>query len=451
MRSQAIVSGVCEPDLSRLTAATAAAAPTYAAAEQYLLALTRFGMRFGLDRMRLLLNALGQPERRFDTIQVLGTNGKSSTSWMIGTLLAAHGRTVGVYTSPHLFSFTERVRIGRRTAAGTVVEAAISEADFAAALSTVAEAAATVEASLGPDDHLTQFEILTATALTAFANAQVDVAVIEAGLGGRYDATTVVPARVQVLTNVDLEHTQWLGSTARAIAAEKLAALRAGATLVVGKLQQALRAQVLAAAADVGAHCVEVERPLTARPLAVKGAFQQANFALARQAAAVYLGELDERAVAAAAQGLQITGRCQVLAQRPLTIVDGAHNPAGVAALLPALLAEGRQPLIAVVSILADKDAATVLRLLLQHCREVILTGNHSPRALAPASLAALIDEGTDPARVQVEPDPHRALALARARAGSEGLVAVTGSLCLVADLLQSQVDRGDLDLDLVH
>src|SRR3712207_6694915 len=190
---------------------------TFREAEDYLLGLELFGMRFGLDRMHKLMTVLEMPQRRFASIHVVGTNGKSSTVRMIAAILERHGLRTGSYTSPHLVSFRERIEVG---------EAPISEAEFAAAVSRGARAAELVDRTLGPDDGVTQFEALTAAAYAELGRRGVEVAVIEAGLGGRYDATNVIPSRVQVVTGVGLDHTRWLGPTVTDIAEEKLAVVR---------------------------------------------------------------------------------------------------------------------------------------------------------------------------------------------------------------------------------
>src|ERR687883_1038519 len=200
---------------------------TYADAERYLLSLELFGMRFGLDRMRRLMTALGSPQERYGTIHVAGTNGKSSTVRMAAAILRRHGLRAGSYLSPHLVSFTERIRID---------DADLSEERFAAAVTRAARAADKVNRTLEEGDRVTQFEALTAAAYSELAEAGVDVAVVEAGLGGRYDATNVIPSRVQVLTNVGLEHTRWLGPTIADISREKLAVVRDDSTLVIGTL-----------------------------------------------------------------------------------------------------------------------------------------------------------------------------------------------------------------------
>src|SRR5579884_2317095 len=194
-------------------------------AERYVLDRELFGMRFGLHRMRRLMTALGSPQLKFGSIHVVGSNGKSSTTRMIAGILARHGLRTGAYLSPHLVSFGERIMVD---------EAALEPNQFAAAVSRAARAAELVDRSSPPGERVTQFELLTAAAYGELAERQVETAVIEAGLGGRYDATNVIPSRVQVLTSVGLEHTRWLGPTIRDIAGEKLDVVQPGATLVLG-------------------------------------------------------------------------------------------------------------------------------------------------------------------------------------------------------------------------
>ena len=399
-------------------------------AEDYLLSRELFGMRFGLDRMQRLMTALGAPHRRFRSIHVVGTNGKSSTVRMIARILQEHGHATGAYLSPHLVSFTERVRID---------EADLDEAAFAAAVERAARAAELVDRTLGPDDRVTQFEALTAAAYSELAARGVEVAVVEAGLGGRYDATSVIPSEVQVLTNVGLEHTRWLGPTISHIAREKLAVVRDGATLVVGELHPDAAAEAREAAARHGARLVQAPSQTDA-PVAAPGAFQRANFALAAEAARALLGELDPEAVREAAAGVRIPGRCQVVDRDPLTVLDGAHNPVGARALVESLpeVAGARGRTVGVVSILEDKDAAGILRELLPSCQALVLTRNLNPRALPPATLQSLAGQlGADPAALELEPEPRRALARARELAGPDGAVVATGSIYLVADLVR--------------
>ena len=393
-------------------------------AEAHLLSLELFGMRFGLDRMRRLLTVLGSPQERFAAIHVVGTNGKSSTARMCAALLEAHGVRAGAFLSPHLSSFAERIRIG---------DADVDDDAFAAAVQRAAAAAAKVDRTLEPDDRVTQFELVTAAAFDELARQGVEVAVVEAGLGGRHDATNVLGADVVVLTNVGLEHTRWLGPTVRDIAGEKLAVVKSGATLILGPVDPEVRELAVA----TGAVVVEPEPLLSALP-----GYQATNFAVAAAAARAQLGALDAARVADVAGRIKVPGRVQVVAERPLTIYDGAHNPSGVEALaatLPALVA-GR-PLIAVVSILDDKDAAGMLRALVGKTAGAVFTSSRNPRALPPATLASLAEQLGGPPS-EIVRDPRAAVARAQALAGSDGAVLATGSIYLVADLLSDPAHR---------
>ena len=334
-------------------------------AERHLRSLELFGMRFGLDRMRRMMTVLGSPERSFDSIHVVGTNGKTSTTRMIAAILERHGLRTGCYLSPHLVSYSERVH---------VAEQEIETHAFAAAIARAAWAAERVNRTLAEDDHVTQFELLTAAAFWELARREAQVVVVEAGLGGRYDATNVIDSTIAVLTNVGLEHTRWLGPTLTDIATEKLAVLGEGSLLALGAH---LPHEVLDVARSVVAErdaelLIAGDAPKDLR-IASRGSFQRANFALARLAAKSYLRragrELDEDAVRAAAASTFVAGRLQQVARDPLTVVDGAHNPAAVAALvesLPELLA-GRS-LALVLGVLEDKDAASMLAALLPLC-----------------------------------------------------------------------------------
>ncbi|MGH2856522.1 MAG: bifunctional folylpolyglutamate synthase/dihydrofolate synthase [Solirubrobacteraceae bacterium] len=397
-------------------------------AERWLLSLELFGMRFGLDRMRRLMTALEHPERRFDSIHVVGTNGKSSTTRMIAAILGHHGLRTGAYLSPHLVSFGERIRIDNRD---------VSPDEFGAAVSRAARAAELVDRSLEPDDGVTQFEALTAAAYSELARRGVQVAVIEAGLGGRFDATNVIPSRVQVLTSVGLEHTRWLGPTLADIAAEKLDVVQPGATLVLGTgLDPAVLEVADLVAGERGATIVRAPAdPGVA--VGAAGTFQRRNFALARAAAQAYRGDLDASAVTLAAAEVRIPGRLQQIDSDPLTLIDGAHNPDGMRALAESLpeLVSGHDRVVAVVSVLDDKDAASMLATLLPACDALVLTSSQNPRALPPPTLQSLSRQLHGPPG-EVVADPHQAVARARELAGRAGVVIATGSLYLIADLL---------------
>ena len=399
-------------------------------AEEYLLDLELFGMRFGLDRMHKLMTVLGMPQRRFASIHVVGSNGKSSTVRFTAGILREHGLRVGAYTSPHLRSFAERIEVDGEP---------VPEADFAAAVARVAQAAEMVNRTLGDDDdRVTQFEALTAAAYHELARRGVEVAVIEAGLGGRYDATNVIPSGVQVLTGVGLEHTRWLGPTVRDIAEEKLAVVRDHATLVVGPdLHPDAMEVAVRVAREKHARLLHAT-PEAETPVRARGVFQRRNLAVARAAAGAFLGaRLDDAAVRRAADSVEIPGRMQVVAGEPLTIYDGAHNDDGAAALaesLPEVV--GDRPLVAVVAILDDKDANGMLRSLLPLVDGVVFTHASNPRSLPAGTLQSLAAKLDDPV-IKTAPNPEAAIELARELAGPDGAVLATGSIYLIADLVR--------------
>jgi dihydrofolate synthase/folylpolyglutamate synthase len=343
---------------------------------------------FGLDRIRDLVAELGDPQLRYPAVHVVGTNGKTTVTRMTEALLAAEGLAVGAYTSPHVRGWSERIRVRGE------------EADLERAIAHVRPAAERLGA--------TQFEVLTAAALAEFAEAGVDAAVVEAGLGGRHDATNVLRTRVVVLTNVALEHIEVLGTTRDAIAAEKLAVVQPGAVVVLGEPEWR------EAATAAGAARVD----LVART----------NVALAVAAAEAFLG----RPVAAApAQAVRVPGRLERRSDDPLEVWDGAHNLAGVGHVL-ARLPSADYTIVA--SILADKDVDGMLAAFAAVGRRLVATTSSNERALSAAHLA----ERARPYFEHVEAVSDPAAALARARAGG-GAVLVTGSLYLLADLASGQ------------
>lgn len=404
--------------------------------DAYLDSLEPFGWRLGLDRMHKLSTALGLPQHRFASVHVVGTNGKSSVTRMTAALLEAHGLPAGACLSPHAERWTERTLIRGEE---------IDPERWAAAVEAVARAAEGVDRTLEEGDAVTEFEAATAATFVALAAARVKVAVIEAGLGGRLDATNTIPSRVTVLTSIGLDHTEWLGETETEIAAEKLAVLRDSSTLVLGCVSAAVEALAERTAAERGARLVRAaEDPGPELELRAPGRFQRRNFALAMAAAEAFLGELDPARVASVAASVAVPGRLERIGERPPTYLDAAHNPAGVAALaeaLPAVVGERR--LVACLAVLADKDAASMvaeLAPLLQHavCSEIpaaALAGHGRPgaRSHPAAELAAACAA----AGVQAEAEPDFEAALLRgsalAAAPPAGVLLVTGSHYAIA------------------
>lgn len=349
-------------------------------------------MRLGLERMRALLARLGNPQRSYPAIHVVGTNGKSTTTRMVEALLLGDGLRVGSYVSPHVVRFAERIRV--------VGE----EADLDGLLERIAPEVEVVDDEAG--DRVTQFEVLTAAAFLAFAEASVEAAVVEAGLGGRHDATNVLEASVVCLTNVGLDHARHLGPTRETIAAEKLAVVRPGATVVLGEpgWEEAARA--------AGAR----------RVVAAEG-----NLGVAAAAAQAFLGHpVDTRAAVA----VRLPGRLEQVAEAPLELWDGAHNPEGVRYLLAEL---PRRQFVLVASILRDKRVDEMLELFSRVAPALIATSSRNPRALHAKELARLARPFFS--EVKAIDDPLAALISAREAAGLAGAVLVSGSLYLLADL----------------
>jgi dihydrofolate synthase/folylpolyglutamate synthase len=421
---------------------------TYAEAVGRILALRggeRAGMRPGLERIEALLDAVGRPERAFTIAQVGGTNGKGSISAMLAAILQAAGRRVGLYTSPHLRHFRERIRVDGRP---------ISEADFVDGV----EAMGTLLARL----DATVFEAATALALDHFCRARVDVAVLEVGLGGRLDATTVGEPRVVVLGPIDYDHQLELGDTLTRIAAEKAAIIRSGvafsarqdpeaddvlerraALVSVPLLREGRELHVAPLGFTLEAQRLDLAGPgwwLADVACGLLGVFQPGN-ALLAAAAARELGA-DEAAIREGLAGARWPGRFQIFRRDPLVILDGAHNPAGARALAASLRAyfPGRSATF-VIGILADKDASGILAALRPLAARIILTAPANPRAAAPGALRALLPAD---ARVETAESPQEALAMAAAHEPG-GIVCIAGSLSLIGDVLAGAGDGQDV------
>jgi len=342
---------------------------------------------FGLERMRSLLAALGDPQLHYPAVHVVGTNGKSTTARMTEALLSDAGLAVGTYLSPHVRGWSERIRVRG------------ADADFERAVAAVRSEAAAVGA--------TQFEALTAAALLAFADAGVEVAVVEAGLGGRHDATNVLRTRVVVLTSVALDHMDVLGDTREAIAAEKLAVVQPGCTVVLAEPEWR------GLAVDNGAGDVVVTAA--------------SNLALAVAAAEAFL----ERAVDPhAAEDVTLPGRLERRGRRPLEIWDGAHNLAGVGYLLPRLPS---RDYVLVASILRDKRPELLLEALSVLCGRLVATQSENDRAVPAGELASRAEPYFG--HVESIPEPAEARRRAVELAGPDGAVLVTGSLYLLTEL----------------
>jgi dihydrofolate synthase/folylpolyglutamate synthase len=393
-----------------------------------------------LERMRHLVDVLGHPETCAPAIHVTGTNGKTSTARCLTALLTAKGLRVGTFTSPHLESINERLAADGEP---------ISDADLAEVLTDLAG----VEPLLGPDIRLTWFEILTGAALRWFADRPVDVAVFEVGLGGRWDATNVVDASVAVVTNVGLDHVEFLGPTRTDVAGEKAGIIKPGATLVLGERDPDLRpifqregpAELWWVGRDyecsrnvlaVGGRALDLRTPQATYEdvwLDLHGSYQGDNFAAALAATEAFFGApVDERLVREAAATVRSPGRLEIVGRDPLVVLDGAKNLEGAERAAAAVAEEfGDRALVLVVGMLHGKDPEAMLRALgAAGSRLVVACPPPSPRAQPATAVAAAAARIGVPA---VAADSvAEALEVAFDRAGPDDLILITGSLYVV-------------------
>jgi len=408
---------------------------TYAETLAHIYALGRFGMKPGLARITRLLGALGNPQDAFATVHVVGTNGKGSTASILSSILSAGGYRTGLFTSPHLIAFTERIRTD-----GTEVS---EEA--------VARLAGRVMAAA--PEGTTFFEIITALAALHFAEAGVQIAVFEAGMGGRLDATNALDGVLSVITPVSLDHTDYLGSRIAEIAVEKAGICKAGSPIVSAR-------QLPEAARVIERHALELGCPLYLCEEAfeagwqegqlwyrglglsldvsspgVTGRYQAGNNACALAAAELLSGAgfpLAQQVLAAGVQRASWPGRMELFPGSPRLLLDGAHNPAGAAALAEALTEIPRGRLLMVVGVMGDKELSGVLEPLLPLADQVFAVAPAIDRALPAASLASFCSASG--ARAQAAGPVARGIALARAAAKDDDLILVCGSLFTVGE-----------------
>ncbi|MBI4594081.1 MAG: bifunctional folylpolyglutamate synthase/dihydrofolate synthase [Candidatus Rokubacteria bacterium] len=421
---------------------------TYAEAVARLTALRggeHAGMRPGLERIDGLLGALGHPETRYALVQVGGTNGKGSVAVMLAAMLTSAGRRVGLYTSPHLVSFRERIRVDGEP---------IGEDGVADGVEALGTLIARFDA--------TMFEATTALALDHFARESVEVAVLEVGLGGRLDATTVGRPVATALARIDLDHESVLGPTLARIAVEKAAIIRSGvafsaaqapaaAAIVVERAAVAgvpLRLegrdlQVVVRSRTRGGQVIDCRGPgweVAGLHLPLLGSFQPSN-ALLAVAVARELG-VDEAAIRRGVERVRWPGRFQVIGREPTFVLDGAHNPAAAQALATSLREVfGGEPVTVVLGVSGDKDARGILAALAPVARRLILTRASNPRAAAPSDLRRQAPPTIE--TVETAPSVREALALAT-EAPTTPIVCVTGSLFLVGEALVALGARGD-------
>ncbi|NTU42085.1 MAG: bifunctional folylpolyglutamate synthase/dihydrofolate synthase [Nitrospirales bacterium] len=374
---------------------------SYTDAIQYLYGLQKQGIKLGLDKVRDILSSLGDPQESFRTVHVAGTNGKGSVSSMVSSILMAHGQSTGLFTSPHLLSFTERIRVNG---------AQITEADVVA-LTEEIKAAVSHEPSVL--SSITFFEFVMAMASVYFRKQGVDRAVMEVGMGGRLDATNVITPDVSVITRVGIDHKEFLGESLREIAGEKAGIIKKGIPVVASFQQKEVEEVIEEKCREVGAPLFRYGKDFEARlvssglegitihyddgkvtlenlsiPLA--GDHQLINASVAIKAALLALGETADPALVR--KGLLQTrwpGRLDLVRRDPDIMIDGAHNPEAAEALAAFIKANlGNRPVILVMGVMSDKDVDGIITPLLPLAAETIFTAPNYGRAAAPEALA---------------------------------------------------------------
>ncbi len=417
--------------------------PEYSATIEYLFNLQKFGIKLGLDTIRSFLKEIDSPHRQYPVIHIAGTNGKGSTAAMVASLFQAAGYRVGLYSSPHLVDFRERIRINGNC---------ISEEHVIALTERLRQI---VHGAFTP----TFFEFTTAMAFSYFAAEQVDIAVIEVGLGGRFDATNVVEPLATCITTIALDHEQHLGSTLEAIAYEKGGILKKGVPAVIGRmgaeamrvfhtLSQDLASPLYVLEADfackvtgpsgweysgLAQHYQNIQCPLI-------GTHQLDNAACALALAELASRQgflITESHVQAGFESLRWAGRLEIAETQPLLVLDGAHNPAAaqvVADFIDSFRHDHPHSIvILVIGMMRDKDHQTVLSTLVPHVDRVIVTQPSLPRAATVKELNPLGHSA--PEGWADIPKPSDALQYARTLASPHDLICVTGSLLLVGEL----------------
>jgi len=415
---------------------------SYLESLEFLYGLQRHGIKLELATIQAMLSRLGGPQQRYRTLHVAGTNGKGSTAAMVAAMLRAAGWRVGLYTSPHLVDFRERICVDGLPIAEDAVAELTGRLRY-------------VQSSLSP----TFFEFTTALALQHFADTAVDVAVVEVGMGGRFDATNVIVPLVSAITNIALDHQEFLGSSVESIAFEKAGIIKARVPVVTGRLCPEAARVIEQVAGERMAPVYPLNSAFVATgqtaddfqydgiqtsyrnlscPLLGAHQLDNAACALAMVELAAARGlPVSEHAVRSGLAAVSWEGRLEFVERHPAVLLDGAHNPAA-ARVVEAFVSSYRAchpdcRVILVLGMMRDKDRKEFVRILLPVAHEVVLTQAQVPRAASVEELGSSLEAGEVP--VHPVPLPADALALARRLASSQDLICVTGSLMLVGEV----------------
>jgi dihydrofolate synthase/folylpolyglutamate synthase len=406
----------------------------FQAAVDYLLSLGHetLTIKLGLRNTELLLNALDNPERAFPSVQIAGTNGKGSTATMLDAICRAAGIKTGLYTSPHLVSITERIKFSG---------AEITREDFAACATTVRAVSEQLEGLP------TFFEQVTAIALLAFRNAGIELAILETGLGGRLDSTTAAGARIVAITQIALDHQEYLGNTIASIAAEKAAIIRPGVRAVIGKQKYPEALDVLLQRCkETGVTPIlvddSIKEPVT---LALRGRHQLENAAVAIHLAGLLREkgfDIPHTAIVRGLETAQHPGRLELIQHQPAFLIDGAHNPAGAESLRAYLDEFASRPLTLVFGAMRDKQLEQIGEILFPVADLLVLTTVRNPRS---ATVEMLEPVATRYARGKVvkSDNSEAALATALANTSSVGMICIAGSLYLAGEMRPQILNLG--------
>ncbi len=419
---------------------------TYDEALVYLKGREKFGIKFGLANIDRLAEALGRPERQYPSILVAGTNGKGSTVALSESILRASGLSTGRYTSPHLRFVEERIQIEGEPIPGE---------ELARAVSRVADAAERIFEGDTDRSAPTYFEAMTAAAFLAFAEREVQAAVLEVGMGGRFDATNIAPAEVSVIAPIGFDHERFLGGTLGAIAAEKAAIIKKGRPVVVGRLEpeafdvvrreaESKEAPLVSALEGIeirGEESKRGQRVWLATPsrdygaleLPLTGEHQLDNLALAVRAVECFSPSLTVDAVARGVAATDWPGRLQRIEGRPALLLDAAHNVMATEALVRYLASHPHPRRVLLFGVMKDKRVWEMLEKLLPYVSYFIATRPEMSRSRDPRELARFAKERGVPA--EAVRSPEMALAQAKELAGPDGEVLVAGSIFLLGEI----------------
>lgn len=423
---------------------------------EYLFGLQKHGMKFGIDNISRLMSALGDPQKSFRTVHVAGTNGKGSTSAMIESIVRTGGIKTGLFTSPHLVSFTERIRINGKE---------ISEEEVIRLADEVRDAAERIE-----DFSPTFFEVVTAMAFVHFRNMKIDCAVVEAGMGGRLDATNIITPEASVITSIDLDHREFLGQTLREIAGEKAGIIKQNVPVVTAGQHPEVMEVIEQKAANAGSElhrfghefsvvaskenpdetCFSYHgsRNYSDIKLPLSGRHQIINASLAVKTVEVisdrFAGIIFD--IQGGLKNLQWQGRLEMIKNNPPILIDGAHNPSASIALseyLQKLLGLKYKRLILVLGIMKDKDIEGILKPLLPLSSEIIFTSPAYERAASPDALAEYANSIGYFSRKTIS--VNDALSLAENLYIPGDLIAVTGSFYTIGEAKEAVAHKGVL------